>query len=93
MGFAGSIVVIGLFVTLFCNLSCRKTKKLSLVAFMDTALLVFYSHTFCKHCNGYWNFPTIGVPLPFSLIGSGLWGFTILLFIFLKMDANKVNEW
>jgi rod shape determining protein RodA len=33
-------------------------------------------------------------PLPFfSYGGSGLWGFTILLFIFLKMDANKVNEW
>jgi rod shape determining protein RodA len=39
-------------------------------------------------------FPTIGVPLPFfSYGGSGLWGFTILLFIFIKMDANKVNEW
>jgi hypothetical protein len=35
-------------------------------------------------------FPTIGVPLPFfSYGGSGLWGFTILLFIFLKMDAKK----
>jgi rod shape determining protein RodA len=92
-GFAGSIVI-GLFVTLFLsNLSCRK-KKLSLVAFMDTALLVFlFTHFFCKHCNGYWIFP-IGVPLPFFLLwSSGLWGFTILLFIFLKMDANKVNEW
>ena len=39
-------------------------------------------------------FPTIGVSLPFfSYGGSGLWGFTILLFIFIKMDANKVNEW
>jgi cell division protein FtsW (lipid II flippase) len=61
---------------------------------MDTALLVFLFTLFCKHCNGYWNLPTIGVPLPFfSYGGSGLWGFTILLFIFLKMDANKVNEW
>jgi rod shape determining protein RodA len=39
-------------------------------------------------------FPTIGVPLPFfSYGGSSLWAFTILLFIFLKLDANKVNEW
>ncbi|GLB48703.1 rod shape-determining protein RodA [Neptunitalea lumnitzerae] len=38
--------------------------------------------------------PTIGIPLPFfSYGGSGLWGFTILLFIFLKLDANRVNEW
>ena len=38
--------------------------------------------------------PTIGIPLPFfSYGGSSLWGFTILLFIFLKLDANKKNEW
>lgn len=38
--------------------------------------------------------PTIGIPLPFfSYGGSGLWGFTILLFIFIKLDANKINEW
>ncbi|WP_226294225.1 rod shape-determining protein RodA [Aquimarina algicola] len=38
--------------------------------------------------------PTIGIPLPFfSYGGSGLWGFTILLFIFVKLDANRVNEW
>jgi rod shape determining protein RodA len=39
-------------------------------------------------------FPTVGVPLPFfSYGGSSLWAFTIFLFIFIKMDANKVNEW
>jgi len=38
--------------------------------------------------------PTIGIPLPFfSYGGSGLWGFTILLFIFLKLDSNRINEW
>jgi rod shape determining protein RodA len=38
--------------------------------------------------------PTVGIPLPFfSYGGSGLWGFTILLFIFIKLDANKINEW
>jgi rod shape determining protein RodA len=39
-------------------------------------------------------FPTIGVPLPFfSYGGSSFWAFTIMLFIFLKLDANKINEW
>ena len=39
-------------------------------------------------------FPTIGVPLPFfSYGGSSLISFTLMLFIFLKLDANKVNEW
>lgn len=34
--------------------------------------------------------PTIGIPLPFfSYGGSSLWGFTLLLFIFIKLDANK----
>jgi len=38
--------------------------------------------------------PTIGIPLPmFSYGGSGLWAFTILLFIFIKLDSNRINEW
>lgn len=36
--------------------------------------------------------PVIGIPLPFfSYGGSSLWGFSILLFIFLKLDTNR-NE-
>lgn len=35
--------------------------------------------------------PVIGIPLPFfSYGGSGLWSFTILLFIFLKLDMNRI---
>jgi len=34
--------------------------------------------------------PTVGIPLPFfSYGGSSLWGFTLLLFIFIKLDSNK----
>jgi rod shape determining protein RodA len=34
--------------------------------------------------------PVIGIPLPFfSYGGSSLWGFSILLFIFLKLDTNR----
>lgn len=34
--------------------------------------------------------PVIGIPLPFfSYGGSSLWGFTILLFIFLRLDASR----
>ena len=34
--------------------------------------------------------PVIGIPLPFfSYGGSSLWGFTILLFIFLRLDAGR----
>jgi rod shape determining protein RodA len=37
--------------------------------------------------------PVIGIPLPFfSYGGSSLWGFTILLFILLRLDAARVNK-
>ena len=36
--------------------------------------------------------PVIGIPLPFfSYGGSSLWGFTILLFIFLRLDATRME--
>ncbi len=38
-------------------------------------------------------FPTIGIPLPFfSYGGSALWGFTVLLFLFIKLDASRSYE-
>ncbi len=37
--------------------------------------------------------PVIGIPLPFfSYGGSSLWGFTLLLFIFLRLDASRVEK-
>jgi rod shape determining protein RodA len=95
-GFAGSIAVIGLFVTLFLRviyLAERQKTKFSRVYGYCVAGVLF-THFFVNIAMVIGIFPTIGVPLPFfSYGGSGLWGFTILLFIFLKMDANKVNEW
>jgi rod shape determining protein RodA len=36
--------------------------------------------------------PVIGIPLPFfSYGGSSLWGFTILLFIFIRLDADRLQ--
>ncbi len=38
--------------------------------------------------------PTVGIPLPFfSYGGSSLWSFTILLFIFIRLDAHKKYDW
>lgn len=38
--------------------------------------------------------PTVGIPLPFfSYGGSALWGFTLLLFVFIKLDSNRIYEW
>ncbi|MEL1240848.1 rod shape-determining protein RodA [Flavobacterium flavipallidum] len=95
-GFIGSLVVIALFVTLFLRiifLAERQKTKFSRVYGYCCAGILFI-HFFVNIAMVIGIFPTIGVPLPFfSYGGSGLWGFTILLFIFLKMDANKVNEW
>lgn len=95
-GFIGSLVVIGLFVGLFLRiiyLAERQKTKFSRVYGYCVAGILFI-HFFVNIAMVIGIFPTIGVPLPFfSYGGSGLWGFTILLFIFIKMDANKVNEW
>jgi len=95
-GFLGSLVVIALFVGLFLRiiyLAERQKTKFSRVYGYCVAGVLFI-HFFVNIAMVLGIFPTIGVPLPFfSYGGSGLWGFTILLFIFIKMDANKVNEW
>ena len=95
-GFVGSLNVIALFVGLFLRviyLAERQKTKFSRVYGYCVAGILFI-HFFVNIAMVVGIFPTIGVPLPFfSYGGSGLWGFTILLFIFLKMDANKVNEW
>ena len=95
-GFLGSITVILLFVCLIMRiiyLAERQKTKFSRVYGYCVAGVLFI-HFFVNIAMVAGVFPTIGIPLPFfSYGGSGLWGFTILLFIFLKMDANKVNEW
>ncbi len=95
-GFAGSFIVISLFAGLLLRviyLAERQKTKFSRVYGYCVAAILFI-HFFVNIAMVVGVFPTIGVPLPFfSYGGSGLWGFTILLFIFLKMDANKVNEW
>jgi rod shape determining protein RodA len=95
-GFVGSLVVILLFVALLLRIvylaENQKTKFSRVYGYCVAGIL--FIHFFVNIAMVVGIFPTIGVPLPFfSYGGSGLWGFTILLFIFLKMDANKVNEW
>ncbi len=95
-GFFGSLFVIALFLGLIFRtiyLAERQKTKFSRVYGYCVACILFI-HFFVNIAMVAGIFPTLGVPLPFfSYGGSGLWGFTILLFIFLKMDAIKVNEW
>ena len=95
-GFVGSVIVIGLFVTLILRIiymAERQKSKFSRTYGYCVASILFM-HFFVNITMLIKLFPTIGVPLPFySYGGSSFWAFTILLFIFIKMDANKVNEW
>lgn len=95
-GFLGSLLVIALFITLILRilyLAERQKTKFSRVYGYCVASILFI-HFFVNTAMVLGLFPTVGVPLPmFSYGGSGLLAFTILIFIFVKMDANKVNEW
>ena len=95
-GFAGSVLVIFLFVTLFLRIlylaENQKTKFSRIYGYCVATYM--FTHFFVNIAMLIKLFPTIGVPLPFfSYGGSSLWAFTIMLFIFIKLDANKVNEW
>lgn len=95
-GFAGTSLVVILFAALLLRilyLAENQKTKFSRVYGYGVASILF-THYFVNISMVVGIFPTIGVPLPFlSYGGSSLWAFTILLFVFLKMDANKVNEW
>lgn len=95
-GFFGNVIVIGLFVGLFLRilyLAERQKTKFSRIYGYCVATYLF-THFFVNIAMLIRLFPTVGVPLPFfSYGGSSLWAFTIMLFIFIKLDANKVNEW
>ncbi|OWP84189.1 rod shape-determining protein RodA [Flavobacterium davisii] len=95
-GFLGSTLVVLLFAGLLLRilyLAENQRTKFSRIYGYGVASVLF-THYFVNIAMVIGIFPTIGVPLPFlSYGGSSLWAFTILLFIFLKMDANKVNEW
>ena len=95
-GFLGSLFVVVIFVALIFRilyLAERQKTKFSRVYSYCVAAILFV-HFFVNISMVVGIFPTVGVPLPlFSYGGSSLWGFTILIFIFVKMDANKVNEW
>jgi len=95
-GFLGSLVVIVLFVILILRiiqLSEKQKNEFSRIYGYGVAGILFIHFTVnVGMVTGL--LPTVGIPLPFfSYGGSGLWAFTILLFIFIKLDSNRVNEW
>ena len=95
-GFLGSFFIILLYSILILRilfLSENQKNKFSRVYGYSTASILFI-HFLINIGMVLGLTPTIGIPLPFlSYGGSSLIAFTILLFIFLRLDANKINEW
>ena len=91
-GFIGSTVVISLFVILLLRLIMiaeRQREAFSRIYGYGVVSIVFF-HVVVNIGMTIGLFPVIGIPLPFfSYGGSSLWAFTILLFIFIKLDSSR----
>ena len=91
-GFLGSALVLFLFLFLILRLmrlSERQGTRFARV-YGYCVLSILFFHLFINVGMVLGLTPVIGIPLPFfSYGGSSLWGFTILLFVFLRMDAGR----
>ncbi len=95
-GFLGTSVVVILFTVLFLRLVYLSERQKSSFSRMYGygIISILLIHYFINIGMVIGVLPTIGIPLPFfSYGGSGLLFFTALLFIFLKLDSNRLNEW
>lgn len=91
-GFIGSIVVLSLFLCMILRLihiaERQRTAFERVYAYCVVSILIFHLGINVGMVIGLC--PVIGIPLPFfSYGGSSLWGFTIMLFILLRLDASR----
>jgi len=93
-GFVGSTIVILLFMALIVRIILmaeRQRSDFSRIYGYGVASILFF-HFFVNIGMTIGLMPVIGIPLPFfSYGGSSLWAFTILLFIFIKQDSNRLQ--
>ncbi|MEZ0484097.1 rod shape-determining protein RodA [Fibrella aquatica] len=94
-GFIGSLIVVILFIGLISRiviLAEKQRSKFARVYGYCVAGIMFF-HILINIGMTIGLMPVIGIPLPyFSYGGSSLWSFTILLFIFLKLDSRRTNS-
>ncbi len=91
-GWIGSLVVVVLFVALLLRIIfiAERQKGRFVKVYGYSVASIFFFHFAVNIGMTVGLFPVIGIPLPFfSYGGSSLWGFTILLFILLKLDAHR----
>lgn len=91
-GFVGSLLLVGLFVLLLVRLvfmAERQRSSFSRIYGYSVAVILFF-HFAANVGMTIGALPVIGIPLPFfSYGGSSLWSFSILLFIFVRLDASR----
>jgi rod shape determining protein RodA len=93
-GFIGTFIIIALFLTLFIRLIqiAERQKETFARVYGYGVISVLFIHFFINIAMTIGFFPVVGIPLPFfSYGGSSLWAFTILLFIFLRLDAGRLE--
>lgn len=93
-GFVGSTVLIILYVILLLRLLYLSERQRSVFArvYGYGVVSILFVHFLINIGMTIGLVPVIGIPLPFfSYGGSSLWGFTILMFIFLKLDATRTE--
>ncbi len=94
-GFVGTsllLIIYGVFILRLVHLSERQTWRFGRVYGYCIASIFFF-HLFINVGMVIGIIPVIGIPLPFfSYGGSSLWGFSIMLFIFLGIDARRYNK-
>ena len=94
-GFLGSLVVIGTYLFLFLRLIFLAERQRSVFSrvYGYGVVSILFLHVFVNIGMAIGIVPVIGIPLPFfSYGGSSLWGFTLLLFVFLRLDSSR-NEY
>ena len=91
-GWVGSLLTVSLFVVFLLRiifLAERQKSRFTRV-YAYSVVSIFFFHFAVNIGMTVGLFPVIGIPLPFfSYGGSSLWGFTVLLFILLKLDAHR----
>jgi rod shape determining protein RodA len=93
-GFVGSFMVIGLYTGLLLRLIFLAERQRSAFSriYGYGVISILLIHFFINIGMAIGLVPVIGIPLPFfSYGGSSLWGFTILLFVFLRLDASRTE--
>lgn len=94
-GFLGSSIVLILYLSLILRLIILAERQPTRFAriYGYCVMSIFFFHLFINVGMVLGLTPVIGIPLPFfSYGGSSLWGFTILLFVFIRIDAARYGN-